>query len=235
MQVMRRILTIVALPALCACQPVLHPKLPAGQAGYDAIALSPEEANPPAYLLQAGDRVNIQVYEEPELSATGAQVDASGDLHLPLIGRVEAAGRSQSELALDIERAYGQNFLRKPQVNVAVVEAMPGSVAVEGEVKLPGVYELKQGSTLLAALARAQSPTRTAKLDQILIFRTVNGQRMGARFNLTDIRSGLVPDPQVHDGDVVVVGFSAVKGLYEDLLRAAPIFNLFVLLDRNNR
>lgn len=234
MRVLRRFLSFAALPVLAACQPVLHPELPSGQAGYEAIALAPEAANPPAYLLQPGDKVNVQVYEEPELSANGAQIDASGDLHLPLIGRVEAAGRSQSELALDIERAYARDYLRKPQVNIAVVEAMPGSVAVEGEVKIPGVYELKQGSTLLAALAKAQSPTKTAKLDQVLIFRTVNGQRMGARFNLTDIRSGLVPDPQVHDGDVIVVGFSAVKGVYEDVLRAAPLFNLFVLLDRNN-
>ncbi len=61
-------------------------------------------------------------------------------------------------------------------------------------------------------MALAHSPKRTAKLDQVLIFRTVNGERMGARFDLTDIRSGTAPDPQILPGDVVVVGFSAASG-----------------------
>jgi polysaccharide export outer membrane protein len=50
---------------------------------------------------------------------------------------------------------------------------------------------------------------------------------MGARFDLTDIRSGTTPDPQILPGDVVVVGFSQVRGIYRDILDAAPLFNIF--------
>jgi polysaccharide export outer membrane protein len=73
----------------------------------------------------------------------------------------------------------------------------------------------------------AQSPTRIAKLDDTVIFRTVDGQRMAARFDLKRIRAGLDPDPKIIGGDVVVVGFSSSKSVYRDVLTAAPIFNVF--------
>jgi polysaccharide export outer membrane protein len=76
----------------------------------------------------------------------------------------------------------------------------------------------------------AQSPTRIARLDETVIFRTVNGQRMAARFDLKRIRAGLDPDPQILGGDVVVVGFSSAKSIYRDILSAAPIFNVFTRL-----
>ena len=80
------------------------------------------------------------------------------------------------ELSRQIETAYGRGFLRYPQANVLLLDARPRTVAVEGLVKSAGVYEIQPGSTLLSALALAGSPTDEAKLDEILVFRTVNGQ-----------------------------------------------------------
>ena len=97
----------------------------------------------------------------------------------------------------------------------------------------PGVYDIAGPTTLLGALARAKSPTQVAALDEIVVFRTVNGQRMGARFDLRRIRNGLDPDPQILGGDVVVVGFDSLKGAFRDVLQAAPFFNVFAVLARN--
>ena len=55
----------------------------------------------------------------------------------------------------------------------------------------------------------------------------INGRRMAARFDLGKIRAGRAPDPQVLAGDVVVVGYSALRGVYRDVLQAAPLLNVF--------
>ena len=102
-------------------------------------------------------------------------------------------------------------------------------------MKDAGVYEIQPGYTLLSALALAGSPTLEAKLDEVLVFRTVDGQRMGGRFDLTEVRAGRMADPQLIAGDVIVVGYSRSQGLYQDLLRVAPsVLGTFVALADNN-
>lgn len=225
---------ICALAALCGCQPTLDPVVPAGEAAYTAVAATSVQAPSVSYLLQAGDQISITVLRETDLSLAKVEVDSAGNVQLPLIGSVTAAGRSATELGRDIEGAYGSRFLRDPHVTVSVLEAAPRIVSVEGEVNQPGSFEMKPGATLLSALAMARSPKRTAKLDEIILFRTLNGQRLGGRFDLQAIRSGSAPDPLVLDGDVVVVGFSQIQGVYEDVLRAAPLLNSFIVLSDNN-
>jgi polysaccharide export outer membrane protein len=131
------------------------------------------------------------------------------------------------DFAASLEEAYGARYLRNPEVTIALKSTRSMTVSVEGDVEQPGVYEIQPGQSLLSAIAMARSPSKTAKLDQVLIFRQINGQRAGARFDLTDIRSGKAADPQILPGDVVVVGFSAVRGAYRDLLQAAPLLNVF--------
>ena len=100
-------------------------------------------------------------------------------------------------------------------------------MTVEGNVVEPGVFEIPGSSTLLQAIARARSPTRVAQLDEVMIFRQINGKRVGARFDLTEIRTGRAPDPEILGGDVVVVGFDSLKGAFRDFLTTAPFFNIF--------
>lgn len=211
--------------ALAACQPTLDPVVPAGEAAYQTIAVP--EPMPTSYSLQAGDTVSVLVFQEPDLTQEKMLIDRSGNLYLPLIGTVKAAGESPSDLARQIEHSYGMRYLRRPSVAVRIDDTVKQTVSVEGEVELPGVYEVRPGQTLLAALAMARSPKRTAKLDQVLIFRQINGVRTGALFDITAIRSGQADDPMIMAGDVVVVGFSAVRGGYRDILQAAPLFNVF--------
>ena len=112
---------------------------------------------------------------------------------------------------------------------MAVTSAIPRSVTVEGQVGAPGVFALGRNDTLLSSLARAGSPTQLAKLNEVMVFRTVNGQRMGAVFDIGKIRVGAAPDPQIVDGDVVVVGYSALRGAFRDFLSVTPLINLFTV------
>lgn len=205
-------------------------QLPSGQAAYDTIGDVQGIPAPSEYLLAPQDVVNLKVLNEPDISDPQLRLDNHGNLQVPLIGEVKAAGRPVPDVSREIRQRLAQTYIRSPEVSMSVVEPAKRMVSVEGEVKMPGVYELTTNTTLLGALAQAQSPLVTAKLDQVAIFRTINGQRMAARFNLNDIRSGLSPDPSIVDGDVVVVGFSRTKGAWQDFLKLAPIFNVFAII-----
>lgn len=204
--------------------------LPSGQAAYDTIGGGEGIPAPSEYLLAPQDVVNLKVLNEPDISDPQLRIDNYGNLQVPLIGEVKAAGRPVPAVSTEIRQRLAQTYVRSPEVSISVVEPAKRVVSVEGEVKMPGVYELTTNTTLLGALAQAQSPLVTAKLDQVAIFRTINGQRMAARFNIKDIRSGISPDPIIMDGDVVVVGFSRIKGGWQDFLKLAPIFNIFAIV-----
>lgn len=220
-------LLILCSLALAACQPTLHPALPTGSGAYQAVSVSELDTVNALTLLQPRDQLNVNVFGEENLKTENAVIDQAGNVSLPLIGEVHAAGLSPAQLAKTIEQAYGANYLRNPHVNVVLVKGAPRVVSVEGEVKTPGVFEVQEGFTLLSALALAGSPTETARLDQALIFRQRDGQRVGGQFDIVAIRSGLAPDPLILPGDVIVIGYNRVRGAYLDFLKSAPIFGAF--------
>lgn len=213
---------------LAGCQTASRAEgLPQGEAAYEIAPPADAAAKPQAYRIGAGDLISVQVFQEPDLSSDKIQVDDVGRIQIPLAGDILAAGLTGPELAAVIAERLGREFIRYPRVVVSVVSTREQSVAVEGEVKMPGVYKVTPNDTLLSAIARAQSPTNVARLDEVIVFRTVNGRRMGARFDLREIRTGRAPDPQILGGDVIVVGFSSLKGVYRDILQAAPLLNVF--------
>lgn len=220
-------LALVGL-ALTGCQRSLQSEgLPTGQAAY-AIAPPADPAGKlQAYRIGPGDAISVSVFQEPELSNDKLQVDDLGRIQLPLAGDILAAGLTAPELSAVIAERLSRDYIRHPQVVVSVVSTREQTVAVEGEVKMPGVYKVGPSDTLLSAIARAQSPTNVARLDEVIVFRSVNGRRMGARFDLRQIRGGQAADPQILGGDVIVVGFSSLKGVYRDILQAAPLLNIF--------
>jgi polysaccharide export outer membrane protein len=219
---------VVLLACLAAgCQPELNSDLPSGSAAYQAVAVNDQDTINALLLLQPGDQINVNVFQEENLSTKDAVIDQAGNVSLPLIGETRAAGLSPAQLSRVIEKAYANAYLRDPHVNVVVEKAAPRVVSVEGQVVLPGVYEVQQGYTLLSALALAGSPSEVAKLNEVLIFRQRDGQRMGGRFDVTDIRAGRSADPLVLPGDVIVVGYGRVRGAYLDFLKTAPIIGAF--------
>lgn len=221
------IAALVAL-AVSGCQRTVSSDLPMGPDAYTAIAVPDEVAMPSVYRFTYGDRVSVRVLNEKEFSVEKALVDQSGNLSVPMVGTIRVAGMTQDELADLIRQRLAASYLRDPRVAVAVDTPAVTTIAVEGEVELPGVYEIAPGSTLLTSMALARSPTNTAKLDEVFIFRMVNGQRVGGRFDLAAIRAGRVADPRLVPGDTVVVGISRVRSIFQDFLATAPLLNLLV-------
>lgn len=218
----------VALSALAGCANGPLSPLPSGAQAYEVIPVAAEQ-QAEEQLIRAGDRLSVRVFGEPELTSDQYRVDAVGNLQVPLAGELIAAGQTPGQLRQEITRRLATRYIRDPQVSVAVLESMRAQFAVEGEVEQPGIFDASPTSTLLSALAQARSPTETARLDEVLVFRVVEGQRMGARFDLRDIRAGRSPDPRILAGDTIVVGYSSVKGAFRDFLEAAPALSLLSL------
>lgn len=227
--VVRRVAIASGLAVLCAgCSGMdVAGDLPRGASAYSVIPAPDSDTSVAAYRIGALDVLKVTVFQEPDLSFDQLQVDASGNVALPLIGTVRAEGKTAAELSSEVASRLGAKYLVNPQVSVAVASSVSQNVTVEGNVGQPGVYAINGTSTLLQALAQAQSPTDVAKLDQVVIFREIDGRRAGAVFDVKAIREGRMPDPEVLGGDVIVVGFDAVKGAFRDFLKTAPFFAAF--------
>lgn len=224
-----RVLIACGVVLLCSACSGMHAAddLPHGLASYAVMPPSDPRTAAAAYEIGPLDVLKVTVFQEKDLSFDQIQVDASGNLSLPLIGTVHAAGNTVGELSSEIAAQLGKKYLVDPQVSVSVASSVSQNVTVEGDVKQPGVYALNGTETLLTALAQAQSPTEVAKLDQVVIFRNIDGKRAGAVFDVAAIREGRMPDPEVLGGDVIVVGFDQVKGLFRDFFKTAPFFYAF--------
>lgn len=224
---MRKPALVAVLSIACtACGDRVGTNLPGGQQAYDIMAVSPDLAAQ-QQLLREGDKLSIRVFGEPELTSEATVVDDAGNIQVPLLGEVVAAGKSSAQLRADITKGLGNRYIRDPQVTINVLDRTTSTVSIEGQVAAPGVFATSRSMTLLSALALAHSPTRTAKTDEIIVFRVAQGQRVGARFDLRLIRAGRAPDPQILPGDTVVVGFDSLKGAYRDFLQTAPLIGLF--------
>jgi polysaccharide biosynthesis/export protein len=173
------------------------------------------------YLIGPFDKLTIDVFGIEELQAREVQTDASGRISYPLAGVVEAAGKTPAELETILEERLRAAYVRDPQVTVNLKETVSQVVTVDGEVKEPGLYPVIGRMTLMRAIATAKGVSELAKLDDVVIFRTVQGQKMVGLYNLKAIRRGNYEDPEIFANDVVV-GDSPGRKLFKDGLQVLP-------------
>lgn len=186
------------------------------------------------YRIGPFDKLAVSVFGVPELSQT-VQVDAGGRISLPLAGAIDASGKTPDELAREIAARLGARYVRNPQVSVNLEETVSQVVTIDGQVREPGLYPVIGRMTLMRAVATAKGTTEFARLQDVVVFRTVGQRDMIALYNLQAIRRGLYPDPEVFANDVVVVGDSPGRRLFQQVLQAAPLLvtPLVALLQRN--
>ena len=207
---------------LAGCESHISDRLPRGAEAYKITPSIENAPVPESYEIIPGDEIELRVMDEPDLNLEKLIVDQSGRIQVPLIGSIQVSGSTPGEVSRQITRLLAAKYIRDPRVALNVTTPAVRYVSVEGQVTKAGAYPVTSDTTLLSAISMAQSPTRIARLNEVMIFRTKDGQRMAARFDLKRIRAGIDPDPQIVGGDVVVIGFSQAKGIYRDFLQMAP-------------
>lgn len=179
------------------------------------------------YLLRPSDKISVNVFREPDFTLDAVQIGVEGNISLPMIGSIPAAGKTAASLEADLTQRLGQLGVKTPMVSINIVEYASHLVTVEGSVDQPGVYKFQPGSRLSAAIAMAGGPSRTAKRDQVAVFRETEAGMSIAKFDYGMMGEGTMLDPILEPGDRVVMGTDGLSVFWQDLLKALPAFGVF--------
>ncbi len=203
-----------------------------GDIPYDVSNFGPPDkpvTNGPGanYRIAPMDTLTVRVFGMPDLTGE-YQVDLLGTLSMPLIGDVAATDLTPAELDQVLTKKYGEKYLENPDVSVGVKESAGRIVTVDGAVKKGGAFPAPGPLTLMQAVALAGgADAETANMHRVAIFRTVNGQRQAAAFDLLSIQHGESPDPPVYSGDIVIVDGSRIKATQKKFFQTFPLFAIF--------
>lgn len=219
-------LAVALLIGVSGCTTPLGDQVARNPADFAAPDPSPLAQPGAARELMVGDIVTVQIYKVDSLSGDQT-VDAAGQISMPLIGPVRAAGLTTADLGRELTQAYGARYLNDPVITVTLKTPVEQTVAVAGSVQQPGVYPVTEKTTLVRAVAMAHGVTDDANPRRVVVFRQIGGQRMAASFNLADIRRGRSADPVIYPDDVVVVDGSALTKTFKTLVESLPFVALF--------
>ena len=124
------------------------------------------DAITPDYTLGPGDKIRLITFGEESLTGTFV-VGASGQVALPLIGDVQAYGRTTRQVADDVTHQLADGFLKEPRVSIEVIDYRPFYIL--GEVNKPGLYPYTNGLTVDGAVATAGGFTYRANTHKVFI------------------------------------------------------------------
>lgn len=177
------VLMIACMMVLAACAGTLPPL---AQDGYE----------PPVYRLAPGDKLNITVFGEEALTKEYV-ITSAGDLAFPLLGDVQAAGKTSGELSVALTSALSRGYLNDPRVNIEVLNYRPFFIL--GEVQTAGEYPYRDGLTVSQAVALAKGYTYRADQRRVFIRRADDPEEK--TFELSSQRP-----VYIQPGDTVRVG-----------------------------
>jgi len=164
------------------------PLLGQTQSGGDN-ALAGNKAHDENFIIGNDDVLAISVWKEPELTKS-VPVRSDGKISLPLVGEMQATGRSPLQLEQDIT-AKLKNFITSPEVTVIVEKVNSRKYNVLGEVSKPGSYFLTSSTTIMDAIAAAGGFRDFAKKSGVYVLRkSPDGSESHLKFNYKDFIKG---------------------------------------------
>lgn len=172
-----------------------------------ASAVFAQETNSD-YRVQPEDILEITVYEQADLTVK-ARVTSKGEIAYPLLGKVQVAGLSISEVEDLITNLLAADYLVNPQVQVFISEYRLKQISVLGSVKLPGKYDMyaERETTVLQAIAMAGGFSDVASVNNTRVIRNENGEEKIIPIKVTDITTKGLKDKDIalQPGDIVYV------------------------------
>jgi polysaccharide export outer membrane protein len=171
-------------------------------------AAAPAQEPPPTvaeYVIGVADRLKVSVWREDEVSLE-VSVRPDGKITVPLVGDVQAAGRTASEIARQLTTALAK-YIKEPVVTVIVTEVNSFKVYVIGEVNRQGELLLRKQTRLLQALAMAGGLTQFADKDNIVLVREEGGRESRRRIEYRNLvrEEGSADNVHLKPGDTIIV------------------------------
>jgi polysaccharide export outer membrane protein len=204
------LLTPAALPSAVAAQtaPAARPATqsptqPRPAAGTGAAATG--SSVPTDYVIGTDDILSIVFWRDADMTQE-VTVRPDGNITLPLLGDIKAAGLKPSELRDQIAKTAGK-FIEDPNVTVVVRQINSRNVFITGGVTRPGPYPVSGQMTVLQLITVAGGLTEFADAKNIRILRTENGQTTFLKFNYNEVQDGkkLEQNIVLKPGDSVMV------------------------------
>ena len=157
------------------------------------------------YILGPEDVIEVLVWREDDLSKE-VTIRPDGKVSLPLIGDIQAAGLTTEYLKETITKRL-KEFIDNPTVSVIVAQINSMRIFIQGEVMTPGVYQLRNYTTVLQAISLAGGFNEWAKRKKIIIIREVEGVRWRIPVDYEKIISGKDIDQNIilERGDTIIV------------------------------
>jgi polysaccharide export outer membrane protein len=182
--------------------------------GHDAASMR-------AYTIGPLDRLIIGVFGAAELGGK-VQVDAGGKVLLPLVGAVDAVGKTPNELSTMIADRLRGRYVRDPDVSV-ILDEYNQVITVEGGVQKPGSYPALGNMTLMRAIASGGGLSDSGDTKYVVVFRRAQGRQIAGLYDLRAIHQGMYPDPDIYPNDVVLVGDSAGQRYFQMAVQAGSL------------
>lgn len=169
---------------------------PAAMAQMPSEATTTGKAHDDAFIIGNEDMLAISVWKEPELSKS-VPVRSDGRISLPLVGEIQAAGKTPLQLETDIASKL-TNFITAPEVTVIVEKVNSKKFNIVGEVSRPGSYPIATATTIMDAIAAAGGFRDFAKKTGVYILRkSPDGHEARINFNYKEFIKGKNPDQNV--------------------------------------
>jgi Periplasmic protein involved in polysaccharide export len=154
----------------------------------------------------AGDKINIQVYNEKELSGV-YQVSPEGYINFPFIGEIKVDGLNIFTLATKISSKLKEGYLKDPNVTVLVEEFVSKRIFVLGQVKKAGSFPIRRSMSVIEAISLAGGFTNLADLSNVVVTRKgSDGRERRFVVDIKSIVNGAKENFYLDAGDIVFVG-----------------------------
>ncbi|MGQ7274700.1 XrtA/PEP-CTERM system exopolysaccharide export protein [Marinobacter sp. V034] len=202
----RMLIATLALVSLifsgCASNPASSP---------DKIqqALSKQTQEADEYILGPTDVVQVSVWRNPDLSVA-VPIRPDGRISVPLVGDVQASGRTPEDLSSSIESRLAE-FIREPQVSIVVTgmnsHEFTDRVRITGAVQAPMSVPFRAGMTVMDVVLSAGGATPFASMEDAMLYRPMGDEVVAIPVNLEDIlkRGDIKTNYRLQPGDIMTV------------------------------
>lgn len=220
---MKKMLAVSLMTAsLCAFSPEIV------QAAPEAVASASVSVANDAYMMCAGDQLQITVYGHEDLSSkpgtnfTPYVVRPDGKLSMPLIGDIDVRNKSANMVTQEITERLSE-YIVNPQVTINIVKLGSTRVYIFGEVKTAGLFELEKSHNLLDAIGKAGGFTEMAAKKKVYVIRKGETEPM-MKVNLHRYltKGDLSQNVTLNEGDCVYITSNGKFSFARDLM---PLLN----------